>query len=77
MDCFVIRISRLPFDAPSRSWRLFYRDFSPMRYRFSVKNRCKNGLFSESAIFLRDKDFTLSGVIRLADDAFEFHSLHQ
>jgi hypothetical protein len=33
--------------------------------------------FSKSAFLFLDQDLALSGVIGLADDAFEFHPLHQ
>src|SRR5258705_1836542 len=48
-----------------------------MRYRFSVKKRCKTGLYLESAFFFLDQDLALAGVIRLSDNALEFHALHQ
>src|SRR5882757_7687189 len=50
-----------------------YRALDPNRYRFSVKNAAG----SESAFFFLDQNLAFAGVIGLADDAFEFHPLHQ
>src|SRR4029434_5059988 len=53
--------------------------FRAKEVSFFRENRCTESTFSavtlESALLLRDQNFALAGMIRLPDDAFEFHPL--
>src|ERR1700730_15224388 len=53
--------------------------FRPKEVSFFRENmmRSARSCCSKAAFFFFDQDLALSGVIRLADNAFQFHPLHQ
>ena len=67
-------------DSESCRCRSFYRAFEPKEISFfrenhdAIQSRASS---LETALFFLDQNFAFAGVIGLADDAFEFHPLHQ
>src|SRR5882724_996980 len=51
--------------------------FDAFSSREPVPTSLENAYALKTALFFLDQNFAFAGVIGLADDAFEFHSLHQ